>query len=425
LFAQKTRRGLQGRVEAGRSGGGISYGYDVVKRIGDDGEPVRGERRINQAEAEVVRQIFTAYAAGRSARQIAHDLNAEAVPAPSGQSWGASTISGNAARGTGILNNELYVGRLVWNKLRYIKDPETGRRLSRLNEPDRWVVKELPAFRIVDQDLGDKVKARQATMRCDTRPDVRVRRCDRRRPRYLLSGLVVCGVGGARYTKISADLFGCAAARNKGAAVCDNLRKVRRDRLEATVLDGLRHHLMDPELFRDFCAEFAREINRQRGDQAGRREQLAAEMRQIDRRLRRIIDAITEGLPARTLKDELLALERRQDQVKAELAAAPEPEQTRLHPGLAEVYHSKVAALHEALADEASRDEAFELIRSLIDKVVVTPAEGDLHIDLHGELAGILGLCREGRRGGGFDEEMVAQIKVVAGVGFEPTTFRL
>ena len=44
-----------------------------------------------------------------------------------------STIAGNAARGTGILNNELYLGRLVWNRLRYVKDPSTGKRVSRLN----------------------------------------------------------------------------------------------------------------------------------------------------------------------------------------------------------------------------------------------------------------------------------------------------
>jgi site-specific DNA recombinase len=243
-LAQKTRRGLRGRVEAGKSGGGNAYGYDVVHELGPDGLPVRGKRRVNQAKAEVVRQIFAAYAAGRSARQVAHDLNARGIAAPGDRSWGASTISGNLARGTGILNNELYIGRLVWNKLRYIKDPETGRRVSRLNEPERWVVKELPEFRIVDQELWNRVKARQAAMRCDTRPDVRIRPCDRRRPRYLLSGLVVCGVCGARYTKISADLFGYAAVRNKGAAVCANLRNVRRDRLEATVLDGLRHHLV-------------------------------------------------------------------------------------------------------------------------------------------------------------------------------------
>jgi site-specific DNA recombinase len=239
--------------------------------------------------------------------------------------WGASTISGNAARGTGMLNNELYAGRLVWNKLRYIKDPETGRRVSRLNEPDRWIVKEAPGSRIVDQDLWDRVKARQTSMRCDTRPDVRIRPCDRRRPRYLLSGLIVCGACGARYTRLSADLFGCTAARNKGAAVCKNLRNVRRDRLEALVLDALRHHLMDPEQFREFCAEFTRELNRRRGDESARREQLAAELRQIEGRLRRIVDAITDGVPARTLKDEILALEGRQDQLRRELAPHPRP----------------------------------------------------------------------------------------------------
>jgi DNA invertase Pin-like site-specific DNA recombinase len=114
-LADKTRRGLRGRVEAGSSGGGISYGYVIVRKVGADGMPVRGLRRINPTEAEVVRRLFEAYAAGRSARRIAHDLNAEGVPGPRGAEWGASTISGNAARGNGILNNELYIGKSVWN----------------------------------------------------------------------------------------------------------------------------------------------------------------------------------------------------------------------------------------------------------------------------------------------------------------------
>lgn len=48
-LADKTRRGLRGRVEAGKSGGGKSYGYDVVKRLDADGEPIRGDRTINEA----------------------------------------------------------------------------------------------------------------------------------------------------------------------------------------------------------------------------------------------------------------------------------------------------------------------------------------------------------------------------------------
>jgi hypothetical protein len=47
-----------------------------------------------------------------------------------------------SSRGTGILNNELYIGRLVWNRLRYVKDPETGKRVSRPNPPDQLIVQQ-------------------------------------------------------------------------------------------------------------------------------------------------------------------------------------------------------------------------------------------------------------------------------------------
>ena len=52
-LALKTRRGLEGRVRAGFSGGGICYGYDVVKETDSAGNPVRGKRTINEGEAEI------------------------------------------------------------------------------------------------------------------------------------------------------------------------------------------------------------------------------------------------------------------------------------------------------------------------------------------------------------------------------------
>jgi site-specific DNA recombinase len=54
--------------------------------------------------------------------------------------------------------------------------------------------------------------------------------------------------------------IGCANVRNKGT--CSNKTTMRRDRLEATVLDGLRHHLMDPALMEVFCGEYTRHTNR-------------------------------------------------------------------------------------------------------------------------------------------------------------------
>lgn len=117
------------------------------------------DRSINETEAEVVRRIFRAYAAGKSAKRIAVELNEAGVPAPSGADWGFSTINGNPKRGTGILNNELYIGRLIWNRQRFVKDPDTGKRQARPNPESECVAQEVPKLRIVDDALWQATSA--------------------------------------------------------------------------------------------------------------------------------------------------------------------------------------------------------------------------------------------------------------------------
>src|SRR5690606_36891635 len=121
-LATKTHRGLKGRALAGKSAGGLTYGYKPVIHHDSQGEPIRGDREIDPVQAAVVRRIFADYARGLSPKKIAEQLNLEKVPGPQGGAWGTSTIHGNRERGTGILNNELYIGRQIWNRLRYVKD---------------------------------------------------------------------------------------------------------------------------------------------------------------------------------------------------------------------------------------------------------------------------------------------------------------
>ena len=202
-LAAKTHRGLRGRVEQGKSGGGLCYGYDVVKRTDDKGEPIRGERRINKDEAETVRRIFKEFAAGVSPRTLARRLNAKRIPGPSGALWTDSTLRGHAKRGTGIINNELYIGRLVWNRLRYIKDPSTGKRVSRINPPEDWVTIEVPELRIVDDGLWQAAKDRQNELSIKYANSIEAAHANRlkrtHRPRSLLSGLLECGSCGGSY----------------------------------------------------------------------------------------------------------------------------------------------------------------------------------------------------------------------------------
>jgi len=125
-LADKTRRGLEGRIRAGRSAGTVPYGYRMVRQLRPDGEIDRGLREADPAEAVVVRRIFAEYAAGRSPRAIARDLNGQGVPGPGGGPWCDSSIRGRSRRADGILRNQAYIGRLVWNRTRSLKDPASG-----------------------------------------------------------------------------------------------------------------------------------------------------------------------------------------------------------------------------------------------------------------------------------------------------------
>ncbi|MFD2238195.1 recombinase family protein [Aureimonas populi] len=146
-LADKTRRGLRGRVEKGKAGGGLCYGYRVVKKFDGNGEPIRGDREIVLEEAEIVRRIFREFASGKSPKAIAVDLNRDGVPGPLGRAWGDTSIRGHVSRSTGIINNELYAGVLVWNRQRFVKDPSTGKRVSSKGRRRATVIAPLLAAR--------------------------------------------------------------------------------------------------------------------------------------------------------------------------------------------------------------------------------------------------------------------------------------
>ena len=422
-LGQKTRRGQEGRVRAGKSGGGNSYGYRVVRQVTANGDVTTGERETVPEEAAVVRRIFRDYAAGKSPRAIAAALNAEGVPGPRGKAWGTSTIHGNADRGTGILNNALYVGRLVWNRQRYVKDPSTGKRQARANPPEDWVTRDVIELRIVDQDLWDAVKARQGRTRYTVRGAERRNGFGAaRRPTYLFSGLLKCGCCGASYTLVNKVKYGCAAVRNKGT--CTNRALIRRSEVEARVLDGLKEHLMHPDLVAEFMEEYRREHDRLMQTARNDRTRLEKELGQVRRQIEQIVDAIADGFRNETMKTKLTDLEARKAELEAELAEMGDEQPIRLHPGLADHYRAKVADLAAALDTPETRREAADAMRGLLTEIRMHP-EGDGHtIELVGDLAGILARSEgETKAPPAFGARVSHSL--VAGVGFEPTTFRL
>ncbi|HIO37991.1 MAG TPA: recombinase family protein [Rhodospirillales bacterium] len=388
-LAIKTHRGLSGRAQSGKSAGGKSYGYDIVRKLDDTGEPVRGGRRINRNEAQIIKRVFVDYISGKSPRAIAIALNQEKILGPTGKGWTASTIIGNRKRGTGILNNQLYVGKQVWNRLHYRKDPKTRKRVSQLNPPETWIISDVPDLRIIDDELWNTAQTLQDSRSRETRPD-RQRSPDwhHRRPKHLFSGLIKCAACGGGMTLISRVYYGCSANRNKGT--CNNHLTMRLDRLEEAVLQGLQEHLLTKDLTDVFAREYTLEINRQKDEASAKHNEASQKLITIDKQITNIVEAIATGRSGSALLDRLEALEK-EKKLLNEMISDPVVDSIRIHPNLTELYIKKVSSLRDNLNSVNFKNEASQILRSLVDEIRLHPIEKKLQIELVGDLASLIG----------------------------------
>jgi site-specific DNA recombinase len=410
-LAHKVRRGLAGVVRDGRHAGGRAYGYRAVA-----GRP--GELEIVEEEADTVRRIFRDYAAGATPRETAGALNREGVPPPRGRLWNASTINGSRQRGNGIIQNELYGGRIVWNKVRMVKDPDTGKRVSRPNPPESWQAVDAPHLAIVDAETLSAARSRKEDVAQVSAPTLR-------RPKHLLSGLLRCGACGSGMSIHDRDKTGktrirCSAVRESGA--CDRRRIYYLSSVERVVVEGLKEELRDPRLIAEYVTTYQQERRRLASDKIARRSRAEQRLGEVRREIERIIDAIVRGEEfSAALRSRARTLEADEAALVAELAAAdPEPDVIALHPAAVARYLEQIEALSTALAADGAvkPGSSAAWFRSLVERVIVHPTEPRKPLDI--ELRGYLSeLTKEPRlapsgRHSGFE--------VVAEEGLEPPT---
>ncbi len=253
---------------------GTAYGYE--KRIAYDlnGERTRGLQQIVPAQAAIVVRIFEDYAAGISPRSIVRRPNEEGVPSPrSGRrdratssnppAWTPNTLTGNAERGTGMLNNQLYVGKRAYARQTYRKNPDTGKRHAFLNaEEQQATTVAAPDLRIVSDTLWQSVKDRQQSLRRGPR---KARDAvpalpffAQQRQKYLTSGKMTCGECGSSYAKSGRTRFGCQVASKKGPAFCGNRLTIRQDDLDARILSGLANEMVRNATWSSTCIRTSR-----------------------------------------------------------------------------------------------------------------------------------------------------------------------
>jgi site-specific DNA recombinase len=431
----KTHRGLSGRALCGESTGGRSYGYKHCQIVDESkldpyGHPLvlSVRREVNPEHAKVIIQIFELFAKGWSPRSIAKALNEQFIPSPRGGKWLQSAIYGDKIEGTGILNNALYSGRAVWNRRQWLKNPDTGRRTYIKRPETEWIVTDMPELRIVDPELWDKVKARQARLQTEVGDRIKLglrsasaTGCSTGRGfKYLFSGLLKCGHCGANFVMHSVTSYGCAQNLNGGHAACPNQTRLPRRKAEKNLLGVLKQELLTPEACEVFAVEVKKQLTSYASAVQVNTKQLQREVDSAQRDIDNIMAAIKAGVVTATTREALEVAEAQKTNAGTRLQVALEFDQrsinrmTELLPEVLDRYRLTIDNIGTAL--EAKMEHARSILKDLLGEVL-------LHKQKHG-LEAVVNVDWTKTLSGSKDMEKL-KVLMVARAGFEPATFGL
>lgn len=254
----------------------------------------------------------------------------------------------------------------------------------------------MPELRIVDQELWDAVKARQAAQ---TKRSSKLKTTDRnklsagqalRRRKYLLSGLLHCGLCGGRMTIAGAGKYKtyyCANAKEKGPSVCGGFWGLRDSIALPLVLSGLRDDLMKPEAYERFRDRVNAGMAKRQDTAADRLRLHDAQVKELETSQRNLIMLARQGLGSQSLVDELKQIDEALIRMKASRDEIVPPE-IELPEGLPDLYREMVGDLASALSQEAVASRAADELHELVDRIVVEwDAEANGHrLKIEGEL---------------------------------------
>ena len=428
---EKTIRGMEGQALKGFNCGGHSYGYKRIpifspSEIDKDGRPIRTavKKEIDLEQAKCVVHIYQWYAEGYSPRDIAKKLNTQGVPSPRGGHWAQSAIYGDDRSGVGVLNNPLYIGRYIWNRSRWEKDPDT-KVSKRFERPEsEWIIKEMPELRIVSQELWDRVKARQAEQHKKSENLRKALHAIIRTgagPKYLFSSLLKCGVCGKNYIIVSPRNYGCASYTNKGKAACGNEITVPRKVVEEKLLEGIKTDLFKPEGLELFKKETSRLLREARLKKQPDQKKDQFRLSELEKEINNMVEAIKAGAFSTILKTELQKAESERKELEGRLNVGNKNIKVLdnigdILPRAVDRYYKLITDLEKTFQRDVTTAR-FEIKKLIGDKIVLYPKkEGYLEAELAGDYAGLLKLASNGS---------LLKINMVAGAGFEPTAFGL
>jgi hypothetical protein len=378
---------------------------------------------INEAEASIVRRIFEMSANGVSLKGITKTFNQEHIPPPRkrrGKKDG--TWCHNAIRE--MLRNELYIGRKIWNRSKFVKTPGTNNRVRRERPRTERNLSEQPELRIIDQHLWDRVQSRIAFVQkhynFGNKPGLAPKAFT---SPNLLTGLMKCGSCGANLIivsgrgKLNHPRYGCPQNFNRGA--CTNGVKERADALEEMLFAELQNAVLQPEAIDFAIQEFERQLKSSLAgldDKIGRMRERSQKLQQ---ELGNLISTVASCGPSPTLVDAINSREQEVKEITRQLLGTEEDSISTEVGRIRQFVTGQLGGVRQLLQVDVQREKA-ELQKHVAEIRMMPQVEGKTgHYLAEGEW-NLLGGYGEGA-----GNQTNHHFRMVAGEGFEPSTFGL
>ena len=306
-FAQQEREQARKRAldtswskaRAGLVTGGRTFGYDNVAIT-------KGQKKlvVNPAEADIVREIYAKFAAGEGLRSIAKSLNIKGAPSPRAQQGRPSGWSMSTVRS--ILERPIYRGILRFGVSKKAYGRELGRGATSekgmiVRPEEEWLVQQLPEARIIDPDLEQRVDfIRKDRMRRYKESSAQGRAPQKAHGKYLLSGgMLICPTCGGHFEARKypwkgnpGDVYICSTRRRK-PGLCTNGLALPIARADNMLLAAIEGELLNTRTVEELLALVV--------NAPDETAHLQGEQTRLTTEIKRLVDSIAEGVPAKSV----------------------------------------------------------------------------------------------------------------------------
>jgi len=365
---ERTRRGRLHKARSGKIVGGVPpFGYTYVKDKG---------YVVNDIEAETVRLIFNLYIQLGSVRAVARRLTEMGIKPRKGVAWRTSTLHR-------ILRNEAYIGTAYYNKT-YGAEPVSRRKYSRrintsrrLRDRREWIAIKVPA--IIDEAT---FRLAQEMLRRNHR-EVRSNS-----EHYLLSGLVVCGSCGSRYTgeKNRGYRFYRCNNRHKTfplAKKC-SARMISARRLEEAVWNAITEAVMKPQILISHISGLIKKIKEPIERIKIEKSRLMKSKKMIEDKKDRIIELYTDGaIDKEKLLSKIKEYEMREEEIESKLKEIEEKLNYTLNRPVVAKDIIQFCSLAKKKLQNLSLEEKKKFLNLLIERVIFYSHRGKAIIKGH------------------------------------------